>query len=102
MGLGGPVEAKRRRGSKVHMAVDTLGHLLALHVTTANEQDRSQVHTLAKKMQEVTGDAVELAYVDQGYTGAQAAEAHHRQLAVIKLPAAKQGFVLLPKRWVVE
>lgn len=33
---------KRKRGSKRHMAVDTLGHLLALHVTPANEQDRSQ------------------------------------------------------------
>jgi transposase len=35
--------AKRRKGSKVHAAVDTLGHLLALHVTAANEQDRAQV-----------------------------------------------------------
>src|SRR3712207_2507157 len=33
---------KRRKGSKVHMAVDTLGHLLALHVTAADEQDRAQ------------------------------------------------------------
>ena len=97
--------AKRRRGSKVHMAVDTLGHLLALHVTAANEQDRSQVSILAEKVQEVTGDSVELAYVDQGYTGAQAAQdaaAHHMQLEVVKLPEAKKGFVLLPKRWVVE
>jgi transposase len=97
--------AKRRRGSKVHMAVDTLGHLLAAHITAANEQDRSQVRTLAAKVPEVTGDSVELAYVDQGYTGAQAAqdaEAHHRQLEVVKLPEAKKGFVLLPKRWVVE
>jgi transposase len=72
--------AKRRRGSKVHMAVDTLGHLLAWHVPAANEQDRSQVTPLAEKVQEVTGDAVALAYVDQGYTGAQAAQeapAHH-------------------------
>jgi transposase len=97
--------AKRRRGSKVHMAVDTLGHLLAAHVTAANEQDRSQVSTLAAQVQEVTGDAVELAFVDQGYTGTQAAEdaqAHHMQLEVVKLPEAKKGFVLLPKRWVVE
>jgi transposase len=97
--------AKRRRGSKVHMAVDTLGHLLAAHVTAANEQDRSQVSTLAAKVQEVTGEAVVLAFVDQGYTGAQAAQdaqAHHRQLEVVKLPEAKKGFVLLPKRWVVE
>src|SRR5204862_1332348 len=39
--------AKRRKGSKVHLAVDTLGHLLALHVTPANEQDRAQVAELA-------------------------------------------------------
>jgi transposase len=97
--------AKRRRGSKVHMAVDTLGHLLAAHVTAADAQDRSQVGTLAHQVQEVAGDAVELAYVDQGYTGAhaaQAAQAHHIQLEVVKLPEAKKGFVLLPKRWVVE
>jgi transposase len=97
--------AKRRRGSQVHIAVDTLGHLLALHVTAANEQDRSQVRMLAEKVQEVTGDSVAIAYVDQGYTGAQAAqaaEAHHIHLEVVKLPEAKKGFVLLPKRWVVE
>jgi transposase len=97
--------AKRRRGLQVHMAVETPGHLLALYVTAANEQDRSQVSLLAEKVQEVTGDAVEIAYVDQGDTGAQAAraaEAHHIQLEVVKLPEAKKGLVLLPKRWVVE
>jgi transposase len=97
--------AKRRRGSKVQMAVDTLGHLLAVHVTAANAQDRSQGSRLAEKVQEVTGDAVEIAYVDQGDTGAQAAqaaEAHHLPLEVVRLPKAKRGFVLLPKRWVVE
>jgi transposase len=97
--------AKRRRGAKVHMAVDTLGHLLAAHVTAASEQDRSQVTTLAAKVQEVTGDAVEVAFVDQGYTGDQAAqdaEAQHMRLEVVKLPEAKKGCVLLPRRWVVE
>jgi transposase len=97
--------AKRRRGSKVHMAVDTLGHLLALHVTAASEQDRSQVTRLAAKVQEVTGDAVEVAFVDQGYTGDQAAQdaqGQHMRLEVVKLPEAKKGFVLLPRRWVVE
>ena len=97
--------AKRRKGSKVHAAVDTLGHLLALHVTPADEQDRAQVAALAEAVQEVTGESVELAYVDQGYTGetaAQEAEAHGIRLEVVKLPEAKRGFVLLPRRWVVE
>ncbi len=97
---------KKRKGNKVHMAVDTLGHLLALHVTPANEQDRHQIDQLASKIQEVTGDTVELAYVDQGYTGdeaKEAAEQHGIQLEVVKLSdATRQGFVLLPKRWVVE
>lgn len=96
---------KRRKGSKVHMAVDTLGHLLALHVTPANEQERAQVGTLAKAVQEVTGESVELAYVDQGYTGEDAFDAaasHGIILEVVKLDDAKRGFVLLPRRWVVE
>ena len=97
--------AKRRKGSKVHLAVDTLGHLLALHITPADEQDRAQVGELAAAVQEVTGHHVELAFVDQGYTGdepAQAAQEQGIRLEVIKLPQAKRGFVLLPRRWVVE
>lgn len=97
--------AKRKRGSKVHMAVDTLGHLLALHVTAADEQDRAQVHRLAQRVQEATGDTVQLAFVDQGYTGedpAQQAARHGIELEVVKLPQVKKGFVLLPRRWVVE
>lgn len=97
--------AKRRKGSKVHLAVDTLGYLLSLHVTAADEQDRTQVAQLAQQVQAVTGHTLEVAFVDQGYTGEQAAEAalqHGIRLEVVKLPDAKRGFVLLPRRWVVE
>ncbi|HEX6184206.1 MAG TPA: IS5 family transposase [Pyrinomonadaceae bacterium] len=97
--------AKRRKGSKTHIAVDTLGHLLALIVTPADEQDRAQVAELARRVQDATGESVELAFVDQGYTGeaaAEAATAHGLRLEVVKLPEAKRGFVLLPRRWVVE
>jgi transposase len=85
--------------------VDTLGHLLALHVTPANEQDRAQMGELAEAVQEVTGDHVELAFVDAGSTGkvpAQAAHEHGMRLEIVKLSEAKWGFVLLPRRWVVE
>lgn len=104
-GRSGYDGAKRRKGSKVHVVVDTLGHLLALKVTAANEGDRAQVDALAAQVQAVTGQSVELAYVDQGYTGeraAAAAHAHGLRLEVVKLPQAKRGFVLLPRRWVVE
>jgi transposase len=97
--------AKRRKGSKVHAAVDTLGNVLALLVTPANEQDRAQVGKLAQVVQDVTGHSVELAFVDAAYTGdVPAAAAQHQgiQLEVVKLPQAKRGFVLLPRRWVVE
>lgn len=97
--------AKRRKGSKIHVAVDTLGHLLAAHVTAAKEQDRAQVAALAHEVQEVTGRHVTLAYGDQGYTGqtpAEAAQAEGMELEVVKLDEVKKGFVLLPKRWVVE
>jgi transposase len=96
---------KKKNGSKVHMAVDTLGHLLALIVTPANEQERDQVEQLAQAVQEVTENSVHLAFVDQGYTGEEAEKAakkHGIELHVVKLPQAKRGFVLLPRRWVVE
>jgi transposase len=96
---------KRKKGSKVHIAVDTLGYLLAAQVTPANEQERAQVRALAQEVQHVTGEAVKLAFVDQGYTGQEAAQAAHEEgieLHVVKLAEAKKGFVLLPRRWVVE
>ena len=97
--------AKRKKGSKVHAAVDTLGHLLALRVTPATEQDRAQVQALAEAVQQATGENVELAYADRGYSGEEAsgaAGAHGIRLEVVKHAGAKKGFVLLPRWWVVE
>ena len=85
--------------------MDTLGHLLALRFSTADEQDRAQVEELARSVQEATGESVELAYVDRGYAGEEAAEvaqASGIRLEVIRHPEAKKCFVLLPRRWVVE
>ena len=104
-GRGGYDGAKRRKGSKVHAAVDTLGNLLALTVTPADAQERSQVADLAAAAQGAKGQTVTLAYADQGYTGAQPAAdaaAHGVRLEVVKPAEAKRGFVLLPRRWVVE
>jgi transposase len=109
---------KMRNGSKVHIAVDTLGHLLALRVTTGKDQERHQVADLAADVQQATGQTVTLAYADQGYTGDQPmadAAAHGITLQVIKPEPKKKAtkekrakaknkkeFVLLPRRWVVE
>ncbi len=96
---------KRKRGSKVHRAVDTPGHWLAVHVTPANEQARAQVQVLAQEVQHVSRQSVKLAFADQGYIGeepAQAAQDKGIELQVIKRPEARKGFILLPRRWVVE
>lgn len=97
--------AKRRKGSKVPTVADALGHLLALHVTATSEQGRGQAAQLAQTAQEVTGQSVPLAYVDQGYTGEAArgeASAHGIELQEVKHTEAKRGFILLPRRRVVE
>ena len=57
--------------------MDTLGHLLAAHVTPASEQGRAQVAELSAQVQDM-------------------------ELEVIRLPGAKRGFVPLARRWVVE
>ena len=96
---------KKTRGSKVHISVDTLGNLLAVVVTAANVQDRDAVAALAHATQAATGENVELAYVDGAYRGPQAHDAgkeHGIRLKVVMVPEAVKGFVLLPKRWVVE
>lgn len=93
------------QGQQTHIDGDTLGHLLALLVTPASEQYRAQVAELAAAVQEVTGESVKLAFVDQGYTSEAAAEeagTHGMRLEVVRLPEAKRGFVLVPRRWVVE
>ena len=87
------------------MAVDTLGHLLALLVTPANEDDRSAVAALTEAMQDATNQSVDLAYVDQDHTGERPVEAAAKQgiaLEVVRLPEAKRDFLLLPRRRVVE
>ena len=98
---------QKKNGSKVHIAVNTLGNLLAFTATAANERERAQVAEMARpmQMQKETGDAAEMAWVDQGYMGrkpAAAAAAHEIELVVVKRKEAKKGFVLLPRRWVVE
>ena len=97
---------KQTRGRVVHIAVDTLGgrplgSMLALHVSPADIQDRDAVAALAASVQEATGKHVEVAYVDAGYTGeepARNAEEYGMRLEVVKVPGAKRGFVLLPRR----
>nr|WP_242402332.1 transposase [Komagataeibacter kakiaceti] len=94
----------RKKGSNLHIAVDTLGYLSILHVTPASRDDRAGGGRLAATIQDATDKSFELAYVDQGYTGetCQGSTGPRGGLEVVRLPEAKRGFVLLPRRWVVE
>lgn len=97
--------AKKRKGSKAHIAVDTLGQLLSVVITPANEQERAQVGELCRQVQEATGQTVQVSFGDQGYTGEEAeyaAAVHDLDLQVVKKPEGQTGFILLPRRWVVE
>jgi len=72
---------------------------------SGSEQDRTQVAQLAQQTQKVTQQSVQVAFVDQGYTGdtpQQTAAQAGIELLVVKLPDAKRGFILLPRRWVFE
>lgn len=60
---------QRKKGSKVHIAVDTLGNLPAVHITRGKEQKRAPVAMLAVEVQVVTGGEVEPAYRRYGLYG---------------------------------
>ena len=86
------------------MAVDTLGSLVALPGTPAHEQARARVKAVAAQVQAAPSETGPGAFVAQGDTGAQPAQDAAQvgiPLAGVKLPAATQGFVLLPRRWLV-
>jgi transposase len=96
---------KRRKGTKMHLAVDTLGHPLAMHASPADEQDRAHVAPLLDKVQDVTGGNVEVAYADQAYSGEETAAVAQTQgveLVIVKREKGQKDFTVLPKRWVVE
>ena len=96
---------KKTRGSKLHMSTDLLGNLLALAVTEASAQDRDAVASVARATQEATGESVKVAIVDGAYRGPvahDAAQEHGIELEVVLLPDTAKGFVLVPRRWVVE
>jgi hypothetical protein len=79
---------RRKCGSKLHIVVDRLEHLLTLLITPANDQERNQVRRLAQNVQDETRGLVDIAFVDQGYTEDQSAhEAAEQdfQLEVVKL-----------------
>lgn len=96
--------AKKLMGRKRHLAVDTDGRLLAVDITSANVQDQDAGLPLAKRIVRLC-PWIETFVVDSAYKttfidGVQ--KLLHRAVDVIKRPDFAKGFVLLPKRWIVE
>jgi putative transposase len=103
---GGPKgfdAGKKVKGRKRHVLVDVLGLLVVVCVTVASVQDRDAVPTLLRAAKEASGRLVNV-LVDGAYTGDVVADASAQtgvNVTMVKRPDIK-GFVVVPKRWIVE
>jgi transposase len=95
---------KKINGTKRHIAVDTLGLLLCVLVTAASVQDRDGARPLLSLLAN-TCQRVRLVWADGGYAG-QLVDWARRSwsiaLTIVKRSDDMTGFVVLPRRWVVE
>nr|SBO91602.1 Mobile element protein [Nonomuraea gerenzanensis]SBO91681.1 Mobile element protein [Nonomuraea gerenzanensis] len=95
---------KKIKGQKRHVAVDTLGLLLTVLVTAASVQDRDGAHPLLALLRGKFS-TITLVWADGGYAGrlvTWAAKALKITVAVVRRTDDMKGFVVLPRRWVVE
>ena len=87
------------------MLVDTEGLLITVQVTGASVQDHHQVYELAAAGKARSSRLVKI-WVDEGYQGNQVAQAIQDELQIdleiVPKPTGQKGFVLVPRRWVVE
>jgi transposase len=95
---------KKLKGQKRHIAVDTLGLLLCVIVTAASVQDRDGAHPLLALLREKFS-TIALVWADGGYAGrlvTWAKQVLGLAVTIVKRNDDIRGFVLLPRRWVVE
>ena len=95
---------KKIKGRKRHVAVDSNGWLLAVLVTAASVQDRDGGHRLVALLRE-RFSTITLVWADGGYAGrlvAWAAAVLALTVTIVKRTDNLSGFVVLPRRWVVE
>ena len=95
---------KKINGRKRHIAVDTLGLVLTVMVTAASVQDRDGAHRLLALLRE-RFSTISLVWADGGYAGRLLSWAHTvlaLTVTIVKRSDDTTGFVVLPRRWVVE
>jgi len=100
--------ARKSRGRKRHIAVDTLGLLLAIVVTAANVDDAAAAPQVLEQLKSAQQPRLAVVWADSKYHNYELYAWLARQrsigwrLEIVRRPDGAQGFVLLPKRWVVE
>ncbi|WP_279331565.1 IS5 family transposase [Streptomyces sp. OS603R] len=91
-------------GRKRHVVVDTLGLLLGVMVTAADVGDRTAAEVMLRQVAD-DHHRLELVWADGGYTGSlveYCLATFALVLAIVKRSDDMRGFVVLPKRWIVE
>ncbi|MGW4823532.1 transposase, partial [Streptomyces sp. NPDC004227] len=95
---------KKVPGRKRHIVTDTLGLLLVVAVTAANIGDRDAAVGLLRRLRRLHRD-ITLVWADGGYTGSLVDWCRQKlalTLEIVKRTDGMEGFVVLPRRWVVE
>jgi len=98
---------KKVSGRKRHLAVDTLGLILAVTITSAAVQDRDAAKNLITLLTQLYR-RVQIVWADGGYLGAlvqwvkQLRPFGKLRLEIVRRSDQTKGFKVLPKRWIVE
>ncbi|MER7341217.1 IS5 family transposase [Streptomyces sp. NPDC000075] len=97
-------QGKKVGGRKRHLAVDCTGLLLVVHVTSASVQDRDAASPLLQQLRDLHRKTA-VVWADAGYAGrlvAWASDTLRLTLTIVRRSEGQKGFVVLPRRWVVE
>ena len=103
-GIRGYDAAKKVKGRKRHILVDTLGLLMIVVVHTANIQDRDGAKLLLEQVKD-SFPRLKLIWADAGYSGKLVDWVNSACgwiLEIVKRSDDVKGFQVLPRRWVVE
>ena len=95
---------KKVQGRKRHIAVDTMGLLVAVLVTPASTQDRVAARCLLRRLRITGGGRIRLVWADGGHTGPLLDWARTKLVLVVEIVKRPDlpHFTVLPRRWVVE
>jgi putative transposase len=107
-GIRGFDGAKKMTGRKRNLAVDTLGLLLAVVVTSAAMDDAKAAPQVLRQLSQNAFPRLQVIWADSKYHNHALHHWKSQQpdlswrLEIVSRPTGQTGFVLLPKRWVVE